>query len=516
MKYIRSIAGVLFVTLIGTMIATAQTGVCSPTPCWDSVNIPSGGPLGIYDHLLLMDGTVLAQESGVNYPTQWWRLTPDITGNYENGTWTQAASLPPFFGYCPNLYSSAVLPDGRVLIEGGEENTCGGDFSNFGAIYDPVLNVWTQVSAPSGWSHIGDAENVVLSDGTFMMGSCCIPEAALFNATTLTWTSTGTGKMDDNYDEEGFTLLPSGNVLDVDILPVPGYPNNSEIYNPGSGSWSSGGNTQVQLYGTAPSCTYAEIGPAMLLPNGTVLAMGVSTSTAAPFAPGHTSIYNPTSGIWIQGPDFPSGNCAGGGTEGLAPEDMSSVLLPNGNVLVSLRDPPCACTLSTYPWVEFDGTSFNLVPSLPDPTLSFPTPVLLLPTGQVLASGSNGKADFYNPSGSPNPSWAPTIVTYPFSVTHATTGYTISGTQFNGLSQAMQEGDDLQAATNYPIVRIINTATQHVFYCRAYNPSTMAVATESAVVSVTFDVPSGVETGASQIQVVANGIASTARNIIVH
>src|SRR5579872_7111849 len=36
--------------------------------------------------LLLTDGTVLVQ---VPDTPQWWKLTPDITGSYLNGTWSQ-------------------------------------------------------------------------------------------------------------------------------------------------------------------------------------------------------------------------------------------------------------------------------------------------------------------------------------------------------------------------------------------------------------------------------------------
>ena len=50
----------------------------------------------------------------------WWKLTPDINGVYVNGTWTQIATLPN--GYAPDAYASAVLPDGRVIVEGGEYN----------------------------------------------------------------------------------------------------------------------------------------------------------------------------------------------------------------------------------------------------------------------------------------------------------------------------------------------------------------------------------------------------------
>ena len=85
----------------------------------------------------------------------------------------------------------------------------------------------------------------------------------------------------------------------------------------------------------------------------------------------------------------------------------------------------------------------------------------------------------------------------------------ISGTQFNGLSQANSFGDELQTFTNYPLVRINNNATGHVFYARTHDHSTMGVATGSATVSTQVDVPAAMETGASTWQVVANGIGST-------
>jgi len=84
----------------------------------------------------------------------------------------------------------------------------------------------------------------------------------------------------------------------------------------------------------------------------------------------------------------------------------------------------------------------------------------------------------------------------------------ITGTQFNGLSQAVGFGDDYQGATNYPLVRITNAETGHVYYCRTHNHSTMAVATGTTSVSTQFDVPPSIETGKSTLVVVANGIPS--------
>jgi len=72
----------------------------------------------------------------------------------------------------------------------------------------------------------------------------------------------------------------------------------------------------------------------------------------------------------------------------------------------------------------------------------------------------------------------------------------------------------VQAATNFPLVRITNLKTSHVFYSRTHDHSSMAVAS-NAVVSTHFDVPSVQEPGLSILQVVANGIASDPYVVVI-
>jgi hypothetical protein len=55
-----------------------------------------------------------------------------------------------------------------------------------------------------------------------------------------------------------------------------------------------------------------------------------------------------------------------------------------------------------------------------------------------------------------------------------------------------------------------------VFYAKTHDHSTMRVATGKATVSTSFDVPKGIETGASSVVVVANGIPSKAVSITVN
>ena len=296
------------VFLLGAGIAGAQAW----TPLANQPAFAASNPL------LLTDGTVIAHNACA---VDWWRLTPDSAGSYVHGTWSQIASLPA--GYEPLYFGSAVLPDGRVIVEGGEYNSCIPVWSNLGAIYDPLANSWTPVSPPSGWQTIGDAQGVVLANGTYMQANCCTTETALFDAKRLTWTPTGAGKFDLN-DEEGWTLLPDGSVLTVDAY-VRSYDangTNSEIYDPASGTWRSAGSTVVQLWDSYPSATRAsyEVGPAVLRPDGTVFATG-----ATGHGPGHTSIYDTHTGAWTPGPDFP-GN--------LNICDGPAALLPNGNVLL--------------------------------------------------------------------------------------------------------------------------------------------------------------------------------------
>ncbi|HUI44189.1 MAG TPA: hypothetical protein VL523_19660 [Terriglobia bacterium] len=92
----------------------------------------------------------------------------------------------------------------------------------------------------------------------------------------------------------------------------------------------------------------------------------------------------------------------------------------------------------------------------------------------------------------------------------------MKGTQFNGVSRGAAYGDDMQAATNFPLVQIANNSTGHVFYAETKNFSTMGVQTGSTVVSCTFIAPTSMETGASSMVVVANGFLSSAEAIVVN
>jgi len=460
--------------------------------------IRSQPPVPMQFGFLMTDGTVLAQSGASN---TWYKYTPDATGSYANGTWKQVATLPS--GYVPSAFASAVLADGRLVISGGEYNA-GGHYdlqlTNLGAIYDPLKNTWTRLGHPKGWHWIGDSPSSVLPNGAFLVGQKLTKQAAYLDPKTLTWTIVPTPGKHDFNAEEGWTLLADGSVLTADVKDAP----KSERYVSSAAKWEDAGSTIVDLHSPSPytQClTYGpakkdcylppgEIGPSILRPDGTVFYTG-SGSGPSGSGSGHTSIYHTVgkdAGKWTVGPDFPNSDNAG---------DSFASLLPSGNVLVF------GVSGTLY---EFDGTKFiteGAVGGAP----------LLLPTGQVLMIGYS--LSLYTPSGKPQQSWAPTISSAPSSVTRGKT-YMISGTQFNGLSQAMSYGDEFQNATNYPLVRITNNKSGHVFYARTHDHSTMGVATGSKTVSTFFDVPKTIETGASALQVVANGIPSMPVSVTVN
>jgi hypothetical protein len=358
-----------------------------------------------------------------------------------------------------------------------------------------LMNQWTSVNPPKGWRTIGDSSMVVLANKTVMLASSLTFQSALFNAKTLSWTSTGKGKADSN-QEEGWTLLPDGKVLTVDAYGNAGSGKNSEIYTPRTGRWSSAGSTIVRLWDSHGS---HEVGPSVLLPDGTVFATGANGQGA-----GHTAIYDSNTGKWSKGPDFPNG---------LDIADGPASLEISGNAIM-MTSPGVFGTGSVF--FEWNGSKLTEIPGPPNASIdsSFQGHLLVLPSGQLMFTDYSKDVEIFTPQGTYRSSWQPTIDSAPASVTRGKS-YVIKGTHFNGFSQGAAYGDDFQSATNFPLVRLVNNSTGHVFYCRTKNHSTMGVQTGSAIVSTHFTVPEDSETGASSLYVVTNGIPSAGTSVSV-
>ena len=72
---------------------------------------------GADTEMLMTDGTVMVHDPCTS---NWFRVVPDKTGNYVKGTWIKTAPMPS--NYAPLYHASAVLADGKLIVQGGEYN----------------------------------------------------------------------------------------------------------------------------------------------------------------------------------------------------------------------------------------------------------------------------------------------------------------------------------------------------------------------------------------------------------
>ncbi len=469
--------------------------------------------------LLASDGTVLVHnEPETELSGEWWRLTPDSKGNYDDGTWSKVATMPK--GYAPLYFASAILPDGRMIVEGGEYNgpSLEGVWTNLGAIYNPVSNSWKKVAPPPGWTNIGDAQSDVLANGTFMLAQACqeclsenfilSTDAALFNASGLSWNVIPANGKNDPNDEEGWTLEPNGDLLTVDTWKTP----TTELFNSTKLSWSSAGNTVASPVDSPE----AEIGPQVEMPGGNTFVVGAgTTSEIAPEActahkPAADALFDYASGAWVKAPPIPT-------IEGVQYDsaDGPGAVLPDGNVLFDVS--PCVYNAP----LAFDlyNASSNTITSVPDVRnaandSTYYTRLLDLPNGQVLFNDGSETLEVYTAGGTPNPEWAPSVSG--LSSTTLVPGHaeSLSGRQLAGLDQGAAYGDDVQDSTNFPLVRVTNTESGVVTYARTSNWSSVSVAPGTAS-TTQFTLPKTTPAGASTLEAVANGIASPAVPVTV-
>ena len=468
-------------------------------------NQPTFG--GVQLMFLLTDGNVFAQAMCGQNKDCWGILSPDANGNYAKGTWRRVASPK---NYNPITFNGAILHSGNVLVVGGEQNYsdtgASSENTNMSELFNVVTEKWTEIPPPAGgqgdWAEIGSPPFIELADGRVMIGffgkngQSTHNESMIFDEKTMSWTLAGTNKVGRN-TEAGFTLLQSDKVLTVNTSGNGGFMTSAEIYDPATDSWSSAGNTPASLENS-------EIGPALTLPNGKVLATGVT---------GNHGLYDPISNSWSAVPAWPK---LKNGLQ-LAADDNDAVILPNGNVLtvtaVFPRDTVNATSMAPARYVEYDWAS-NTWLWKPDDLVSSSTSqcpngtfMLPLPTGQILIS-NNGKLELYTSTGSPNPAWRPIVDSLSTKTISPGKTYSISGKQLSGLTQGQQWGDEWEAATNYPIVQIENKSSHHISYGRSFNFSTTSIG-PSTPSTFSFTIKKSTENGASLIRVIANGIASS-------
>ena len=469
---------------------------------------------------LLTNGKVMVQISngGVESRQKWWLLTPDINGNYVTGTWKQAPSPSD---YNPTTYNGAVLHDGNLMVFGGEQNATDAGVvtngTNICEIYNVKTNSWSQIAPPNNgqgdWKALM-GPNTTLADGRILLGASPdgsnANESMLYDPITNSWALTGTNKVAEN-NEAGLTLLQNNKVLTTQqpAGTLGTGTSIAEIYDPATGLWSSAGETNALF-------NFVEVGPALGLRNGNVLQTG---------ALGPNGLYNPTTNSWSTVPALAKMK---NGLQ-LVAQDNEAAILPNGNILTITATyihstifgngiaPGRSMAPARYveydwktnSWIDLPEDLINL-PSWSGPNMTFFLP---LPNGQVMVAEGGG-IEFFTGTGSPEASWAPIVSSVSSLDLAPKTQYTISGKQLSGLTQGQQWGDEWQAATNYPLVRIVNNASHHVFYATTSGISSTSI---TPMVPSTFNmtIGSNFEDGPSKLYVVATGIASSPVNVTI-
>jgi hypothetical protein len=220
--------------------------------------------------------------------------------------WTPAGSMTS----AREHFTATLLPDGKVLMAGGQTVT-GGSLAS-AELYNPA----TRSFSVTGSLHAARSSPAaaLLPDGKVLITGgiddnfASLSSAELYNPAAGTWANTT--PMNAAGDGLTATLLRNGNVLVAGF----GGTTPAEVYNPAKATWTNTGPPAVSQGGFLA---------ATLLHNGQVLLAGGGTASA--------QLYNPATNTWTAT-----------GSMSTARQDAAAALLPDGDVLVTGGPRPTA------------------------------------------------------------------------------------------------------------------------------------------------------------------------------
>ena len=150
------------------------------------------------------------------------------------GVWSPTGNMNS-----PRLFHSAtLLPNGKVLVAGGESNLAVSNIVRSAELYDPATGTWSLTGNMSAARQTHTAtllRNKVLVTSGFANSFTALNSAELYDPATGTWSATGNLSI---YRETA-TLLPNGKVL---ATGGDGGSITTELYDPATGTWSAGAN----------------------------------------------------------------------------------------------------------------------------------------------------------------------------------------------------------------------------------------------------------------------------------
>jgi hypothetical protein len=414
---------------------------------------------------------------------------------------------------------SSLLSRGKILV---------GDLVSANTyIYNVPANSWspsgTKVypdsSDEEGWTRT--SEGTIVNYDLFQSIATNGSFAEKYNPTTGVWRSispsdgTAQGTIPQLSSVNlGYELGPSLRLQDGRVLEI-GATQHTALYNPIWNTWEAGPDITGTLNGIA-SPFGADDAPGAILPNGHVIF--AADAGASQF----TSSGNITSGspvitgipstalfqvFWsVSGPGIPSGAYIA------SVDSPSQVTISSAATATTSGDTISWGGTFSNPTelFEFDplrNSIHQITSALPDTNLpfegSYPTRMLILPTGQLLFSDSSSQLWVYTSEEAASPFLRPFITDVNYL---GNDKFRLSGLQLDGQSSGAAYGDDDQMDSNYPIIRMLDSHG-NVLYARTSNWSKIAVG-EDGIETVDFTPNPEVTPGNYWLIVSGAGISS--------
>jgi len=229
------------------------------------------------------------------------------------GTWSATGSMHQGRSGLNGAGASAtLLPDGQVLIAGGEDANF--NLLSSAELYNPATGTFTPTGSMTT-ARVGQSATLLGNRQVLMAGGGGGTATELYNPATGKFTPTGS--MISPHGDNVGTLLPGGDVL------VTGKAQTfAELYDPATGQWS---NASAGLPACLSNQECRQFSTATLLPTGNVLLAGglvglVSNPQTTPTA----MLYHPDTNTWT-----------GTGSMTTGREGQTATLLPDGQVLMA-------------------------------------------------------------------------------------------------------------------------------------------------------------------------------------
>jgi len=362
---------------------------------------------------LLPSGKVLAAGGGNSAETPSVLLSAEIYDPVaKTWTYTEASAIPTLMTVGHEAHTATLLPDGTVLVAGGEDTTSHAIATS--EVFDPVAGTWTATSDLNEGRYLYTAtllgNGMVLAAGGEGSAGGETAIAELYDYSTKTWTLTTS--MNKAREFQTANLLGDGTVLLAYGEGALGDISSAEIYDPSAvpPTWT----TVASLLN--PRFNHASA----LLPDGTVLLLGGLSTTAQTV--GGTVVdsgtnpppYGTLASSEIYTPGTP-GTGTWTGTVKTARQNHTATLLLDGTVLVAGGKDSSGNALNSaqlYNPTTRTWTSAGTMKTgrFYHTATRFTNGTVLLSGGQGTGSTTLSASEIYTPSGTPGTAgtWAST------------------------------------------------------------------------------------------------------------